>query len=99
MSPEHDGTPAGGHKAPERAAESGVRTEHELRIQLRQTLARNTTFERALRESAAFAHGRRDQTDLRKLRAVLSAAGFRDPNPKRVSDEDEDTEPTATALG
>jgi hypothetical protein len=88
MSPEHHGTPTGGHEAPERAAASGVRTEHHLRVQLRQTLARNTTFERALRESAAFAHGRRDQTDLRKLRAALSAAGFRDPNVKPVQDDD-----------
>jgi len=95
--PEHDG----GHTdAPEptlRAADSGVRTEHQLRVQLRQALERNTTFERALRESAAFAYGRRDLADLRKLRAVLSAAGFHDPNAKRSRDEDADADATPPA--
>ena len=88
-SPEHDGTPTGGDEAPAPVPVSSVRTEHHLRVELRQTLARNTTFERALRESAAFAHGRRDQTDLRKLRAALSAAGFRDPNVKPAQDDDD----------
>jgi hypothetical protein len=85
-----------GPDAPPRASASGVRTEHELRVLLRRSLERNTTFERALREAAAYAYGRRDIADLRKLRAVLSAAGFPDPNTKRgAPDAEEPTPPTA----
>jgi hypothetical protein len=91
-SPKHDGPP----DAPPRAAASGVRTEHDLRVQLRHALERNTTFERALRESAAYAYGRRDLADLRKLRAVLSAAGFHDPNAKRQASEDEPAPPAGS---
>ena len=65
-----------------------MRTEHDLRVKLRQALERNTTFERALRESAAYAYGRRDIADLRKLKAVLSAAGFPDPGAKRGRSDD-----------
>ena len=68
---------------PRRAAASGVRTEHDLRVQLRDALERNTKFERALRESVAFAYGRRELADLRRLKAVLWAAGFPDPSPRR----------------
>jgi len=41
-----------------------------------------------MRESVAYAYGRREQSDLRKLRAILSAAGFRDPNAKRGTEPD-----------
>jgi hypothetical protein len=82
---DHDGP----HETPRRPG-SGVRTEHDLRMQLRHALERNTIFERALRESAAFAYGPREIADLRKLRAVLSAAGFRDPNDKRGQTTDGD---------
>jgi hypothetical protein len=83
---DHDGP----HKVPRRSGVSGVRTEHDLRMQLRHALERNTMFERALRESAAFAYGPRDIADLRKLRAVLSAAGFQDPNarPKDIGGDE-----------
>lgn len=77
MTPEERGSAAAEPVPP--ATTSGVRTEHQLRMQLRDALERNTTFERALRESAAFAYGRRELADLRRLRAVLSAAGFPDP--------------------
>lgn len=83
---EHDGP----HEVPRRPGASGVRTEHDLRMQLRHALERNTMFERALRESAAFAYGPREIADLRKLRAVLSAAGFQDPNAKRREAADGD---------
>jgi hypothetical protein len=86
--PEHDGSPASGEGTGARAATSGVRTEYDLRMQLRQALERNTTLERAMRESVAYAYGRRELSDLRKLRAVLSAAGFRDPNAKRGGNPD-----------
>jgi hypothetical protein len=84
------------HDAPEKAGASGVRTEHDLRVLLRGALERNTTFERALREAAVYAYGRRDLADLRKLRSVLSAAGFHDPNAKRktADDDDEPAPPT-----
>ena len=91
--PEHDGSPKARREAPATATASGVRTEHQLRVQLRQALERNTTFERALRESVAFAYGRRDLADLRKLKAVLSAAGFPDPNARRDRDEDGESKP------
>lgn len=68
---------------PPAAPISGVRTEHQLRIQLKDAMERNIRFERALRESVAFAYGRRELADLRKLKAALWAAGFPDPNPKR----------------
>jgi hypothetical protein len=87
-SPEHDGSPAAEHGAPARAPNSGVRTEYDLRLQLRQALERNTTLERAMRESVAYAYGPRELSDLRKLRAVLSAAGFRDPKAERGGDPD-----------
>jgi hypothetical protein len=85
-SPEDEGVPR--PEPPSRAADSGVRTEHDLRVKLRQALERNTTVERALRESAAYAYGRRDIADLRKLKAVLSAAGFPDPSVKRGGSDD-----------
>jgi hypothetical protein len=87
-SPEHHGTSPSGQEASKRAVTSGVRTEYDLRMQLRQALERNTTLERAMRESVAYAYGRRELSDLRKLRAVLSAAGFRDPNAKRGGEPD-----------
>ena len=77
---------------------SGVRTEHQLRLQLKDALERNTKFERALRESVAFAYGRRELADLRKLKAALWAAGFPDPNPKRRDiDEGEAQAPASTS--
>ena len=88
-SPDDDGVAP--PEPPNKAAVSGVRTEHDLRVKLRQALERNTTFERALRESAAYAYGRRDIADLRKLKAVLSAAGFPDPNVRRGRTDDEPT--------
>jgi hypothetical protein len=78
-------------------AVSGVRTEHQLRVQLRQALERNATFERALRESAAYAYGRREIADLRKLRAVLWAAGFPDPNSRRKASEPDAAEASGPA--
>jgi hypothetical protein len=83
------GMPDNGGGSPTDAPTSGVRTEHQLRMQLKAALERNTKFERALRESAGFAYGRRELADLRRLKAVLWAAGFPDPNPKRSPDEDE----------
>ena len=52
------------HETPQRAGASGIRTEHDLRVRLRQELERNTRYERALREATAFAYGRRDLNDL-----------------------------------
>jgi hypothetical protein len=83
------------HETPQRAGASGIRTEHDLRVRLRQELERNTRYERALREATAFAYGRRDLADLRKLRAVLSAAGFHDPNAKRRNPNDDEPAPPA----
>ncbi len=83
----------GAESVPARAATSGVRTEHDLRVKLRHALERNTTYERALRESAAYAYGTRDVADLRKLKAVLSAAGFPDPNARRGQAEGTDGPP------
>ena len=82
--PEHRETP---EASPEPATSlSGVRTEHELRIQLRDAVKRNIRFERALQESAAFAYGHRDVAALRRLRAVLAAVGF--PDPARARDQE-----------
>ena len=76
---------------------SGVRTEHQLRVQLKEALERNTRFERALRESVAFAYGRRELADLRRLKAALWAAGFPDPNRKQgESGEDAAQAPVPT---
>jgi hypothetical protein len=82
---------------PLRAAASGVRSEHDLRVQLRDALERNTKFERALRESVAFAYGRRELADLRRLKAVLWAAGFPDPSPKTQNGDDGEAEPPPSA--
>jgi hypothetical protein len=87
--PEHQDTSAPADGAPTRDPASGVRTEYDLRMQLRQALERNATLERAMRESAAFAYGRRELSDLRKLRAILSAAGFRDPKAERGGDPED----------
>jgi hypothetical protein len=79
------GTTPDQRETPERMSEpalpaaSGVRTEHQLRTQLRDALRRNTRYERALRESAEFAYGRREIADLRRLRAVLASVGYPDP--------------------
>jgi hypothetical protein len=91
-SPNRDGA-----AEPPPAAVSGVRTEHDLRVLLRRALERNTALERAAREAAAFAYGSRDAADLRKLRAVLSAAGFQDPNAKRGGAEEDEPEPPTQA--
>ena len=82
------------HEAPRKPALSGVRTEHDLRVQLRDALERNTKFERALRESVAFAYGRRELADLRRLKAVLWAAGFPDPSPRAQNGDDGEGEPS-----
>src|SRR4029079_14669103 len=62
---------AGGPEAhppePPAAPVSGVRTEHQLRLQLKDAMERNTRFERALRESVAFAYGRRAAAALARL--------------------------------
>ena len=85
------------HREPPTAPISGVRTEHQLRLQLKEALARNTKFERALRESVAFAYGRRELADLRRLKAALWAAGFPDPKSKhRNGDEGEPQTPAPT---
>ena len=86
------------HDPPQSTAPvSGVRTEHNLRVQLKAALERNTRFERALRESVAFAYGRRELADLRRLKAALWAAGFPDPNRKqRESGEDAARPPAPT---
>jgi hypothetical protein len=92
------GDPGAQPPDPPAAPISGVRTEHQLRIQLKDAMERNTRFERALRESVAFAYGRRELTDLRKLKAALWAAGFPDPNPKRRDiDEGEAQAPASTS--
>lgn len=100
--PEDGGSSQVEKEKPRRAAASGVRTEHDLRVQLRDALERNTKFERALRESVAFAYGRRELADLRRLKAVLWAAGFPDPSPKSQGggdDGDAEAEPPAPAAG
>ena len=86
------------HEAPRRPAASGVRTEHELRLLLRRALERNTALERAAREATSYVYGPRDLADLRKLRSVLSSAGFHDPNPHRPA-RDEDDGPAALVDG
>lgn len=88
-SPEHDRP----HEPPRRAASTGVRTEHDLRVLLRRALERNAMLERALRQTTIYAYGSRDLADLRKLRAVLSSAGFRDPNATRPKDDDDSAPP------
>jgi hypothetical protein len=95
--PDDGGSPQVEKAAPQRAAASGVRTEHDLRVQLRDALERNTKFERALRESVAFAYGRRELADLRRLKAVLWAAGFPDPSPKSQNGDDGEAEPPPAA--
>jgi hypothetical protein len=95
--PDDGGSPPAEREEPPRAATSGVRTEHQLRVQLRDALERNTKFERALRESVAFAYGRRELADLRRLKAVLWAAGFPDPNPRNQNGDEGDPEPPAPA--
>ncbi len=96
--PDDGGSPQVEKAAPQRAAASGVRTEHDLRVQLRDALERNTKFERALRESVAFAYGRRELADLRRLKAVLWAAGFPDPSPKSSQNGDDgEAEPPPSA--
>ena len=82
---------------PRRSAASGVRTEHDLRVQLRDALERNTKFERALRESVAFAFSRRRSASSRRLKAVLWAAGFPDPSPKTQNGDDGEAEPPPSA--
>jgi len=93
--PVNDGGPEAQPPEPPAAPVSGVRTEHQLRLQLKDAMERNTRFERALRESVAFAYGRRELADLRKLKAALWAAGLPDPNPRR-RDEGEAQAPAST---
>ena len=61
-----------------------------MAVALDQTLSHRQ--ERALRESVAFAYGRRELADLRRLKAVLWAAGFPDPSPRRSQSEDAEPE-------
>lgn len=64
--------------APPRA-EGHVRTEHDLRNQLRIATARIAMLERALRVAGDYAYGARGPADLRRLKSVLARAGFPDP--------------------
>src|SRR6476469_1592207 len=92
--PVNDGGPEAQPPEPPAAPVSGVRTEHQLRQQLKDAMERNTKFERALRESVAFAYGRRELADLRRLKAVLWAAGFPDPSPRAQNGDDGEGEPS-----
>jgi hypothetical protein len=62
---------------------SGVRTEHDLRAQLRDCLEKCERLERGLREAHRYAYGHPDKSDLMRLRQVLAATGF----PKNPPDE------------
>jgi hypothetical protein len=55
---------------------SGVRTEHDLRRQLRECMEKCERFERALREAHRYAYGHREGNDLAQLKKVLTATGF-----------------------
>ena len=64
--------------------EGRVRTEHDLRNQLRVATARIAMLERALGVAGDFAYGARGPADLRRLKTVLARAGF--PDPKEHAD-------------
>ena len=64
--------------------EGHVRTEHDLRNQLRVATARIAMLERALGVAGDFAYGARGPADLRRLKTVLARAGF--PDPKERAD-------------
>jgi hypothetical protein len=64
--------------APQRV--EGVRTEHDLRNQLRIATARIAMLERALGVAGDYAYGAGGPADLRRLKTVLTRAGFPDPN-------------------
>lgn len=59
--------------------EGHVRSEHDLRNQLRIATARIGMLERALGVAADYAYGAGGPADLRRLKAVLARAGFPDP--------------------
>jgi len=65
--------------APQRV-EGHVRTEHDLRNQLRIATARIAMLERALGVAGDYAYGAGGPADLRRLKTVLTRAGFPDPN-------------------
>jgi hypothetical protein len=65
--------------APQRV-EGHVRTEHDLRNQLRIATARIAMLERALGVAGDYAYGAGGPADLRRLKTVLARAGFPDPN-------------------
>jgi hypothetical protein len=64
--------------------EGHVRTEHDLRNQLRIATARIAMLERVLGVARDYAYGVRGPADLRRLKTVLARAGF--PDPKEHAD-------------
>ncbi len=70
-------------KSPIHLPPSGVRSEHDLRRQLRACLEKCERFERGLREAHRYAYGHTDPADLVRLKRVLTATGF----PKDLSDK------------
>ena len=79
--PVNDGGPEAQPPEPPAAPVSGVRTEHQLRLQLKDAMVR------VVRNVLG--------AQVRKLKAALWAAGFPDPNPKR-RDEGEAQAPAPT---
>jgi len=59
--------------------DSRVHTEHDRRNRLRIVAARNAMLERALGVAGEYAYGPRGPADLRRLKAVLTRAGFPEP--------------------
>jgi len=62
-------------------APSGVRTEHDLRIALREMTERNERLTRACQTAHRYAHGRQEGRDLTDLKRVLASPGFPYPKP------------------
>ena len=69
--------------------DSRVRTEQDLRNQLRTAVARNAVLERALRVATDYADGPRKPADLRRLKTVLLSAGFPGAKPTAEQEADE----------
>lgn len=65
----------------------GVRTEHDLRRQLRDCVEKSERYERGLREAHRYAYGNRDGNDLVRLKQVLAATGFPKDQPPEPQSE------------
>lgn len=71
----------GGGDRETRSAPTGVRSEHTLRVALKEMTVRHDRMLRVAHAAHRYAYGRRETGDLRDLRRALASVGLAAPEP------------------